>query len=340
MSLIPQQGRCHTPWHAALVRALDGSITMTHAALVPASTHDLVIGNGRPSYFRERCSLFDWPNMDIKFDYSYPCGITVRARDESFKYSLRDMPMQKIHGLAEECSPVVLRGFENTRDVGTFEPKAKEAGEIAPWTFGIRQVIKDSGSRDRQANKVTSAEAMPMHYGGFFFFKKEMDEIGVERSVPKVPRFQYFSAVSPSPPNSVFTLFASSQLFFRNLPAQCSIDEHEKLTWTCRSSRHWDSRFTDPPLIIPHPTNGKPCLRWHEPWAASKTKFSHSESTIENGPQDYHEVINSLLYDRRVCLYFSIQKGDILVADNISMMHTRTAFESDSDRKLWRIQFN
>ena len=313
---------------------------MTHAALVPALTHDLVIENGRPSYFRERSSLFDWLNMDVKFDYSYPCGITIQTRDESSRYSLRDVPMQKVRGLAEECSPVILRGFQNTRDAGTFESKAAEAGEIVPWTFGIRQVVKDSGCRDQQANNVTSAEAMPMHYDGFFFCKKEMDETGVERSVPKVPRFQYFSAVSPSPPSSGFTLFASSQLFFRNLPARYSINELGNLTWSCKSSGHWDSTLTNLPLVVPHPTNGKPCLRWHEPWAASKTKFSHSESTIENGPQDYQEVINSLLYDRRVCLYFSFQKGDILVADNISMMHTRTAFGRESDRELWRIYFS
>lgn len=88
MSLIPQIGRFHTPWHAALVRAVDGSITMSHAAQVPALTHDLIYDTeGRPSYFRERSDLFNWPGMDVDFDYIYPTGIVITPRDRSERYS-------------------------------------------------------------------------------------------------------------------------------------------------------------------------------------------------------------------------------------------------------------
>jgi hypothetical protein len=76
--------------------------------------------------------------------------------------------------LAEECSPVVLRGFKKMTDARAFEPKAYDAGRVAPWIFEITHVVK--------------AEAiMSMHDDGFFLSCEELDDNGIERNVPKVP---------------------------------------------------------------------------------------------------------------------------------------------------------
>lgn len=342
MSLIPQIGRFHTPWHASLVRAVDGSITMSHAATVPAKTHDLIYDKeGRPSYFRERSPLFDWPGMDVDFNYIYPTGIVITPRDPSVKYSLHNVHMQKVRGLSEACSPVVLRGFADTKDQHIFETKAHDVGTVAPWVFGNRQSVKDAGNPDPKASTVTSTEAMPMHYDGFFFLKKEVDPAtGIEKQVSKVPNFQYFTAITPSPPGDGMTLFASSQLFFQHLPPQYTTEELQKIKWDCKHSSNWDNHMTDLPLVITHPTTGKPCVRWHEPWYQWMTKYSTNEIRISNGGQHYRDLIREMLYDRRVCLYFNFEEGDILLADNLSMMHTRTSFQPNSGRELWRIHIN
>ena len=104
---------------------------MSHAALVPALTHDLIIENERPFYFRERSSL-DWLGMNTKFGYLYPWSIVASARDGSCRHSLQNVPMQKVRGLVEECSLVVLRSFSDTTDAHTVESSAHEAGEVAP----------------------------------------------------------------------------------------------------------------------------------------------------------------------------------------------------------------
>ncbi|KAL8949691.1 MAG: hypothetical protein Q9222_004220 [Ikaeria aurantiellina] len=342
MALIPQLGRTFTPWHSALVRAVDGSITMSHAAQVPALTHELIFDNeGRPSYFRERSSLFNWPGMDLDFNYVYPTGIIITPRDPKSRYSLHNVHMQKVRALSEACSPVVLRGFTDTTDQHTFESKAYDAGKVAPWVFGIRQAVKDAGNNNAMANTVTSTEAMPMHYDGMFFLKKEVDPTtGIEKSVAQVPRFQYFTAVTPSPPGDGMTLFASSQLFFQHLSPGYTFEDLRHLKWSCRHSSKWDDPQTDLSLVVPHPTNQKPCIRWHEPWYKWQTKFSHNEIRITNGEQRYKDLIREMLYDRRVCLYFNFEQGDILVADNVSMMHTRTSFTAGTGRELWRIHFN
>ena len=105
--------------------------------------------------------------------------------------------MRQIQGLAEESSPMILRGFQDTAAVWAFDSEADEAGEVAPRTFGFRRVVKDSSSRNRQASIVTRANAIPMHYEGCFLFKKVTDENGIERSVPRILRFQYYPAPSP-----------------------------------------------------------------------------------------------------------------------------------------------
>jgi alpha-ketoglutarate-dependent taurine dioxygenase len=59
----------------------------------------------------------------------------------------------------------------------------------------------------------------------------------------------------------------------------------------------------------------------------------------EEGPQ-LIEVINKLLYDYRVCLRFEWEQGDLLINDNVSMLHTRTAFAGNCEREMWRIHFD
>lgn len=83
-----------------------------------------------------------------------------------------------------------------------------------------------------------------------------------------------------------------------------------------------------------------PCLRWHEPWDETKTKFSTCVVTLTNDDQEIVDVVTKLLYDYRVCLRFTWHVGDWLVSDNTSMLHTRTGYTTGCDRELWRIHFD
>ncbi|KAB8542088.1 hypothetical protein FH972_025551 [Carpinus fangiana] len=358
ISLLPQQGPHNmTPWHSSLVRALDGSISMAHASSVPALTHDIIHdASGRRSYFREKSELYNWPGMDVSFEYLYPTGIVIRPKSTQANYSLHNVHMQKVRALAEVCSPVILRGFSDTTDERTFQAKAYDAGTVLPWTFGIMQKVRDSGRTDREANNVVSAEAMPMHYDGMFKFlpasnpdgSPKLDKEGniVKESSP--PRFQLFTALTTAPKKSGYTLFASSRLFFRHLPPQYSLEEVEGLTWDCINSGFWDCHMQQLPLVVRHPVSGEPCVRWHEPWPMWKTKFAHALVNIENPEQgkkgrsgiEYVKLVDSMLYDRRVCLYFEWDKGDVVCSDNTNMLHTRSAFDGSCDRELWRIHFD
>ena len=153
-------------------------------------------------------------------------------------------------------------------------------------------------------------------------------------------RFQLFSAIATAPKGSGYTLFAESRLFFQYLPASHSLSRLQAVKWHLLSSGYWRTKMQNMSLVVAHPVTGAPCLRWHESWPESKTKYSTTEVEIENDDQDIADMINRLLYDRRVCLRFDWERGDILLADNTSMIHTRTAFTDDCDRELWRIHLD
>ncbi|KAI1357745.1 Clavaminate synthase-like protein [Xylaria arbuscula] len=326
IAVLPQDNETvATPWHGALVRNLDGRTTY----------HTLFL------YFRERSEAFDWPNMNVTFEYLYPCGIIIRPAN-GYQYPLSMVDMQKVRKLAMGCSPIVLRGFANTKNEQEFVAKAWHLGPIVPFRGHTIEVVKDESNNDPTSNNVSSAEAMPMHYDGIFVTKMVKDEAGIERKVITAPHFQYFVSQSAAQPGDEYTLFASSDLLARYLPKNNPIERLEKLKWTCRTHGFFASTLEDMDLVMRHPERNTPCVRWHEPWPQWRTKFGHTDITIDNdrGSQKVVNLINRLTYDRRVCLRFSWNEGDVLVNDNFAMLHTRTSFSTEHPRELWRIHTN
>jgi alpha-ketoglutarate-dependent taurine dioxygenase len=339
MSLIPQKSGSfgYTPWHSCIAVGIDGAFNTVHPSDVK-DTHELVYRYGRPYYYREKSDLYDWGDLQVEFEHLYPTGLIIRPTAGT--PSLRDVPMKKVRELSQLQSPVVCRGFADTTEEKVFQSKAYELGEVVPWSYGIMQKVKDSGRRDKMANNVVSNEAMPMHFDGIFKFVTTTDEHGNEVKVQKPPKFQYFTAIATAPKGSGYTLFASCARFWQHLPPPYTLERLEKATWRMDNNGFWDAKMEKLPLVVRHPVTGAPCVRWHEPWPASKTKFSTCDVFMENDEQAIVPLVDSLLYDRRVCLYFTWEKGDVLVNDNFGMLHTRTGFTGDSDRELWRIHFD
>ncbi len=115
-----------TPWHSALVLALDGSITMTHAQSVSLTTHELISNHGRPLYFREKSDLFDWPGVNVDFEYLYPGGLRITLRDRSTKSLLPTACMWKLSRLREICPPITLCDAESAVDRSRLSPEPED----------------------------------------------------------------------------------------------------------------------------------------------------------------------------------------------------------------------
>jgi alpha-ketoglutarate-dependent taurine dioxygenase len=349
ISLIPQRDEHDTvaPWHSVVVIESDGRYRTTFVCeLQDAATYELVCdAYGAPSHYRAKADMWDWnaDGLNVTFEHQYPTGTIIRPAvlGSSAVPSIRNIPMRKVRLLSQTFSPIVLRGFSETTNEDYFLAKGQELGEILTWTFGQILKVKDSGEVDKNANNVTSNEAMPMHFDGIFKFVDTVDpDTGVVKKVLTPPRYQYFTCLSTAPKGDGYTLFANSRLFFQYLPAPFTLSRLERATWSMVNDGFWSAKQTELPLVVRHKETGAACLRWHEPW--TKTKFSKYFIEIENddAAEELVKVINSLLYDFRVCFRFQWEQGDLLINDNVSMLHTRTAFVGNCEREMWRIHFD
>ncbi|KAH7305838.1 putative pyoverdine/dityrosine biosynthesis protein [Stachybotrys elegans] len=347
IGLLPTDSIYTTPWHCSVAFRLDGTITTgKRRTFDQDDSMELVYEDGRPSYYREKSDLFDWSQEKggILVEPVYPCGLIVRPAAGVGSMTIEDVDAAKVRALSEHNSPVILRGFGNVRNRELFVKKAEEFGTPLPWKFGLVLEVKDQGLDSRGLNNVLSAEWMPFHFDGLFKTVKQLDEGGQERTVPVPPRFQFFAGVTASPQNTGFTLFSSSTMVSKHLPSWLPMDKLSTMTWSVSTPSFDSSHMKGLQLVVPHPTTKQPCLRYHEPWPQSRTKFDPTDVTIDGLSEAESSsicgAIDSVLHDRRVAYYHAWHKGDLVISDNILTMHTRSDFTAGCDRELWRIHFD
>ncbi|CAN9197990.1 unnamed protein product, partial [Alternaria alternata] len=223
-------GKTMTPWHNTVAFKLDGTLIAGHRhGFQQMSDMELVYEDGRASYFRERSHVYDWATP-VTFEPMYPCGIMIRPAQGLKRCSISMIEARKVRELAVQNSPVVLRGFTETRNRERFVAKAHELGVPTPWKFGLVLEVKDHGEESQGLNNVLSKEWMPFHFDGLFKTTKEIRKDGSEHLVPVPPHFQFFAAVTPSPRNTGYTLFSSSKLVFEHLPEEKPLNQLAFLT--------------------------------------------------------------------------------------------------------------
>jgi alpha-ketoglutarate-dependent taurine dioxygenase len=330
-----------TPWHNSIAFKVDGTVLAGNRSLYEEMEDmELVYAEGQPSYYREKSYLYDWGGTKVVIEPLNPSGLVIRPANGPNSLNIDDINVLRVRGLAEQNSPVVLRGFAGSKDRERFVAAAYQLGQPTPWKFGLVLEVKDCGADGQGLNNVLSGEWMPFHFDGMFKTQKKLDDDGKECLIPGPPRFQFFTAVTPSPPDTGYTLFSTSRLVIKHLPQDLPLEVLETLTWAVSTPSFDTSTIKNMPLVTFHPSTAKPCLRYHERWPQEKTRFEPTAVEIENGTEKTCNVLESLLHDPRVCYWHEWEEGDMLVNDNISTLHTRSSFTAKSERELWRIHFD
>ncbi|KAK1246264.1 hypothetical protein MKX08_000066 [Trichoderma sp. CBMAI-0020] len=347
INLLPTESSYTTPWHCAVAYKLDGTTTTgKRIDFDNDDSYELIYENDRPSYYREKSPLLTWGTEKggVTFEPIYPTGWLARPANGPWSMSLDDIDAEQVRSLCEINSPVILRGFVEKPNKEEFSEKAEKFGKPLKWNFGILLEVKDRGSDTRGLNNVLSSEQMPYHYDGVFRTVRQTNESGEEVRVSTPPRFQIFIGATSSPKDTGYTLFASSTHIFKYLPEWLRLEDMAAMTWTVSTDAFRNIIIRELPLIKTHPTTGKPCLRYHEPWGADKTAHLPTDVRIDGleaaDSEAICEAINTILHDRRVVYFHSWDKGDVVVNDNTLMLHTRSEFISGADRELWRIHFD
>lgn len=324
-----------TPWHNVVCFNESGKRALIHHDTVDKAMHEIVVKNGRPWYYQfihQAKRVIDgetvcWPE-GVSVEQLHPFGIMVKA---SKTIPFNSLPLNYLARLASRMSLIIFRGFLSV-SMEEFRNYAAQVGKILPWVFGDVLVVRDDPSMD--LNNVLTKEAMPMHFDGNF--KLKTDESG--NQVPDPPDFQFFYCHHSGDLRDGLTLFSETSEIVKQRP--------ELLNLKCHIFSPANDNFGGVPLEVDlvqqHPYTGDRILRFHEPWPetpGSKETIVSFKDFSEQESKALCEAITSDLYSPEHCFGHRWETGDFLLADNISLMHTRTAF-TDANRTLWRIHLN
>jgi alpha-ketoglutarate-dependent taurine dioxygenase len=235
-----------------------------------------------------------------------------------------ELPIDRLREWARAHRLLVLRGFVTPTSVDDLVAYARGWGELMAWPFGvILDVIERPGSPDH----VFHSGYLPLHWDGMY--------------VDHIPEFQLFQCVAAPPHNAGGeTLFCDTSLVWRDAdPA--TRERWRRISATYRIARitHYGGRVTSP-LVIGHARTGEPILRFNEPSPDHEPHDNGHTVEITGTDRAAHaETVAGLvaaLHDPRHMLAHSWRTGDVLIADNYTLLHGRTPYHSGTARHLRR----
>lgn len=318
---ISPENACKTPWHNCVLLRRNGKLDMMKVKDVPEDAR-VIMKHGRPWLMAEPdADLDNWDvEGEVKWDLTLPYGLTLEFKEGT---PLAAIDQEQVRRLALKFGVVVIRGVQPLEKSEEFDRGTASFGNVQSWFFGNVLTVKVNPAVD--INNVLSSEAMPMHFDGLF----KLDENGK----PMAPCFQYFYCKH----SSSRTLWANTRMFtdlFAPLRGK---------KWTVFTPKN-DSFGGDPmelDLFEKHPLTNEEVMRFHEQWGQEKTTFkpTHVEIVADDAER-WCQRLTDCLYNRKFCLHHVWRDGDMVVADNIGLMHTRPAYDNSSARELWRIHYN
>lgn len=253
-----------------------------------------------------------------------PFGVVIEATSENF--DIRDLEIDLLKKYFQEHQIIVLRGFSTFSDSEKFADYCAQWGEVALWPFGRVLELKE---QENPQDHIFDSSYVPMHWDGMF------------RS--HIPEYQIFHCVIPPVDElSGRTTFCNTILALSNM-SESEKTQLEQVTGIYhRKMEFYHSRITSP-IIVNHPYRDYKVLRYNEPHDESLGKFinpSNIEFAGDNQEQlnSLNQQMRDLLYNEKNFYAHTWQKGDVVITDNLSLLHGRESFASKSQRHIQRVQ--
>jgi alpha-ketoglutarate-dependent taurine dioxygenase len=102
----------------------------------------------------------------------------------------------------------------------------------------------------------------------------------------------------------------------------------------------YDSKAVSP-VVTTHPDRGFPVIRYNEPVAPDAEFINHPDLEFTGLPEgqlaEFHATLTAALYAPRHLYAHEWQAGDLVVADNYTLLHGREAFTTRAPRHLQRV---
>ena len=252
-----------------------------------------------------------------------PFGVLIRPR--TTRTDLTEVPVPEARELAREHHLLVLRGFDPFPSPEELTRYAASWGEVMIWPFGaVLELVEQENAIDH----VFGSNPIHFHWDGMF--------------VERIPEFQVFQCVdAPGDGQGGRTTFCDTTRVLANASPQVR-KLWEKLIVTYRIERvtHYGGAVTSP-LVVPHPDRGFPTMRYLEPVPDGleypNPPMVEFHDVSINRAAEIEQTLRDALYDPRHHYAHAWQTGDVVVADNYTLLHGREAYASRCGRHLRRV---
>ncbi|MEU1737523.1 TauD/TfdA family dioxygenase [Streptosporangium sp. NPDC020145] len=258
-----------------------------------------------------------------------PFGVALTAlgTDTGLRWPSADL----VRSLVREHRLIVVRGWGGPVAETTLEDFAATLGVAQRWGPPPGKTVLDVHIRPTPRRVFDDSGFMPMHWDG------------IHDLTPALQIFQCLQAPLADEPGAT--------LFCDTAAVVAAADPDTRALWQNLTFRY-ESRevgeqgetvhSVDVPLIMEHPHNGFATLRFREPIPhakdATRVRSTHLDRVPDgHDPAEIMEGIRRALYDTRHLYAHHWQVGDLLIADNHTLLHTREPYPPTVARHLQRV---
>jgi len=255
---------------------------------------------------------------DYILEAQTPFGVIIRNTGNTG--TIAHFDPQQLLAWIEQYKILVFRGYASfpKQDFALY---AQGLGEPMQWPFGaINELIVKIDAE----NYIFTNREVPMHWDGAF-----------AGTIPHVILFQCLKA--PNKADGGGTTFCNTTAAIESVDdATLKRWQNIEVTYTTQKLAHYGGQIKQR-LVAPHPVTETPVIRYAEP-VTDLNPVQLKVAGIEEGSQEqFTQEMHDLLYDQRFLYTHYWEKGDIVMADNFTLLHGREAFREANDRHIQRI---
>lgn len=263
--------------------------------------------------------------MEFKTKKLSPFGLLIEPQQKD--QDVQSLDVEKLRQLFWKEQLIVLRGFRQFQNPDEFPDYCENWGTISLWPFGkTLELIEQENPEDH----IFDNNYVPLHWDGMYR--------------PQVPEFQIFNCVkAPLPGQGGRTVFSNTVLALEHAsPETRSL--WAKVTGNYKRKMQFYDSETISPVITGHPLRNFPVIRYNEPPTQDHTKddfLNPPDLEFTGATNDEitkaHQSLKEALYSSDCFYAHEWHDGDIVIADNFTLLHGREKFVSRSPRHLRRV---
>ncbi|WP_419420173.1 TauD/TfdA dioxygenase family protein [Legionella sp. D16C41] len=261
--------------------------------------------------------------MNYKVTPLKPFGVLLEPKNENVH--VQDLEIENLRKLFWQEQLVLLRGFRTFQNSNEFSDYCEQWGEISIWPFGkVLELIEQENPEDH----IFDNNYVPLHWDGMYR--------------PQVPEYQIFHCVrAPLAGQGGRTTFSNTILALEHASSS-EKSLWSKVTGVYKRKMEFYNSKTVSPIITKHPHKNFPIIRYNEPPLENKGHFLNPPDLEFTGVSQeelgiFHQSLVKALYSAKTFYAHEWQDGDIVIADNFSLLHGREGFTSKSPRHIQRV---